>query len=120
MLILQEPPRGDEISPQAGRIHIPRGSNHIFVVSNENGWVQTIILSQINVLKRMQGMMLTMGRAFANIYSPVAVPVIMNKQSKIEAHMVGRIAPGSAQHRAYQAELAAVEAEGFARWVRPS
>ena len=120
VLILQEPPRGDEISPQAGRIHIPRGSNHIFVVSNENGWVQTIILSQINVLKRMQGLMLTMGRAFANIYSPVAVPVIMNKQSKIEAHMVGRIAPGSAQHRAYQAELAAVEAEGFARWVRPS
>ena len=59
-------------------------------------------------------------RAFANIYSPVAVPVIMNKQSKVEAHMVGRIAPGSAQHRAYQAELAAVEAEGFARWVRPS
>jgi transcriptional regulator with XRE-family HTH domain len=120
VLILQEPPRGDEISPQAGRIHIPRGSNHIFVVSNENGWLQTVILSQLNVLKRMKGMMLTMGHAFANIYSPVAVPVIMNKQSKIETHMVGRIAPGSAQHRAYQAELVAVEAEGFARWVRPS
>ena len=89
---------------QAGRIHIPRGSNHIFVVSNENGWVQTIVLSQLNVLKRMQGMMLTVGRAFANIYSPVAVPVIMSKQSKIDAQMVGRIAPGSAQHRTYQTE----------------
>jgi hypothetical protein len=120
VLILQEPPRGDEISPQAGRIHIPRGSNHIFVLSNEDGWLQTIVLSQLNVLKRMKGMMLTMGHAFANIYSPVAVPVIMNKHGKIDAQMVGRIAPGTAQHGAYQAELAAVEAEGFARWVRPS
>ena len=120
VLILQEPPRSDEISPQAGRIHIPRGSNHIFVVSNENGWVQTIVLSQLNVLKRMQGMMLTVGRAFANIYSPVAVPVIMSKQSKIDAQMVGRIAPGSAQHRTYQTELTALEAEGFARWIRPT
>ena len=119
MLVLQEPPRSDEISPQVGKIHIPRGSNHIFVASNENGWLQTIVLSQLNVLKRMKGMMLTMGHAFANIYSPVAVPVIMNKHSKVESSMVGRIAPRAALHTAYQTELLAVEAESFGRWVRP-
>ena len=82
---------------------------------------ETVFLRhQLNVLKRMQGMMLTVGRAFANIYSPVAVPVIMSKQSKIDAQMVGRIAPGSAQHRTYQTELTALEAEGFARWIRPT
>jgi transcriptional regulator with XRE-family HTH domain len=120
VLILQEVAREDEIAPQVGKIHIPRGSNHIFVASNENGWIQTIILSQLNVLKRMQGMMLTVGHAFANIYSPVAVPVIMNKHGKVEAHMVGQIAPGGSLYKAYQAELAAVEAEGFAKWVRPA
>lgn len=119
VLVLQEPPRNDEISPQVGKIHIPRGSNHIFVASNENGWLQTIVLSQLNVLKRMKGMMLTMGHAFANIYSPVAVPVIMNKHSKVETGMVGRIAPRSALHTAYQTELLAVEAESFGKWVRP-
>ena len=64
-------------------------------------------------------MMLTMGHAFANIYSPVAVPVIMNKHAKVEAGMVGRIAPRTALYTAYQTDLQAVEAEGFGRWVRP-
>jgi hypothetical protein len=118
VLILQEHARDDEVSPQVGKIHIPRGSTHIFVASNENGWVQTIILSQLNVLKRMQGVMLTMGHAFANIYSPVAVPVIMSKHSKVETRMVGRMAPGDPFYKTYQTELAAVEAEGFAKWVR--
>src|SRR4029434_10021955 len=111
VLVLQERERNDEISPQVGKIHIPRGSNHIFVASNENGSLQTIALSQLNVLKRMKGIMLTMGHAFASIYSPVAVPVIMSKHNKVEAGMVGRIAPRSAVHTAYQTELLAVEAE---------
>jgi hypothetical protein len=119
ILVLQEPPRNDEIPPQVGRIHIPRGSNYIFVASNENGCLQTIVLSRLNVLRRMKGIMLTMGHAFANLYSPVAVPVIMNKHNMVEARMVGRIAPRSALHRAYQTELLAVEAEGFGKWVRP-
>ena len=119
VLVLQERARNDEIPQQVGKIHIPRGSNHIFVASNENGWLQTIVLSQLNVLKRMKGMMLTMGHAFANIYSPVAVPVIMNKHTKVEAGMVGRIAPRSALYTAYQTELLAVETESFGKWVRP-
>jgi hypothetical protein len=48
------------------------------------------------------------------------VPVIMNKHSKVEAHMVGQISPGGPLYKTYQTELAAVEAEGFAKWVRPS
>jgi transcriptional regulator with XRE-family HTH domain len=120
VLRLQEAPRKDEIAPQLGRIHIPRGSSHIFIASNESGWLQTIILSQLNVLKRMQGIMLTVGHAFANVYTPVAVPVVMRKHDKVEAHMVGRIEPGSALHKAYRAELLAVEAESFAKWVGPA
>jgi transcriptional regulator with XRE-family HTH domain len=120
VLLLQERARNDEIAPQSGRIHIPRGSNHIFIASNENGLLQTIILSQPNVLKHMKGVMLTVGHAFANVYTPVAVPVIMIKHTKVDAHLVGRIAPNSAVHTAYHADLLAVEAENYARWLRPS
>lgn len=120
VLELRELPRTDEISPQVGRVHIPRGSNHIFVASNESGWLQTVILSQLNVLKRMNGIMLTMGHAFANIYSPVAVPVVMTKHDKVEPGMVGRIGPGSALYKTYRAELVAVQSDNFAKWVGPS
>jgi hypothetical protein len=119
VLRLQERSRKDEIAPQVGRIHIPRGSAHIFVASNENGWLQTIILSQLNVLKRMKGIMLTVGHAFANVYSPVAVPVVMTKHGKVEARMVGCIAHDSPLYASYRAELETVEAECYARWVRP-
>lgn len=120
VLELRELPRKDEVSPQLGKIHIPRGSNHIFVASNENGWLQALILSQLNVLKRMNGIMLTMGHAFANIYSPVAVPVVMTKHDKVEPGLVGRIGPTSALYKTYRAELLAVERENFAKWVGPS
>jgi len=119
VLLLQQRAPNDAILPPVGKAHIPRGSNHIFVASNENGSLQTIVLSQLNVLKRMKGIMLTMGHAFASIYSPVAVPVIMSKHSKVEPSMVGRIAPRSTLHTAYQTELLAVEAENFGRWVHP-
>ena len=118
VLLLQEGPRPDEIAPQLGTIHIPRGSTHIFIASNENGWLKTIILSQLNVQKRMRGVMLTMGHAFANIYAPVAVPVFMTKHEKISSNMIGVIGPGSASHQAYRDELLAVELEHYARWIR--
>jgi hypothetical protein len=105
--------RDDKSPRRSARFTYPRGSTHMFVASNENGWVQTIILSQLNVLKRMQGVMLTMGHAFANIYSPVAVPVILSKHSKVETRMVGRMAPGDRSTRLIKRN-SAVEAEGFA------
>ena len=118
VLQLQERARNDGVNAQVGRIHIPRGSGHLFIHSNENGWLQTIILSQLNVLKRMKGIMLTVGHAFGNVYVPVSVPVVLSKVEKVEPHMVGRIAGGSAMFDHYQAELSSVDAEGFAKWIR--
>jgi hypothetical protein len=65
----------------------------------------------------MKGMMLTMGRAFANVYAPMAMPVIMNKYDRITDDMVGSIAPGARMHAEYQRDLQAVEQDRFARWI---
>ena len=103
---------------QFGKIYIPRASMHIFILSNESGWLKSVILSQLDVYKRMKGLMLTMGRAFANVYAPMAMPVIMNKYDKIQDHMIGTIAKGTAVYDEYLQDLSAVEKDQFAKWVR--
>ena len=102
---------------QFGKIYIPRASMHMFILSNENGWLKNVILSQLDVYKRMKGLMLTMGRAFGNVYAPMAMPVIMNKYDHIQDHMIGTIAKGDAVYEEYLQDLSAVEREQFAKWV---
>lgn len=116
-LLLKESAKSKRDALQIGRIYIPRASMHIFILSNEKGWLKSVILSQLDISRRMKGMMLTMGRAFANVYAPMAMPVIMNKYEKITDDMVGSIGPGNRMHAEYQRDLQAVEHDRFARWI---
>jgi hypothetical protein len=116
-LIVRETARSKKEALQFGKIYIPRASMHIFILSNERGWLKSVILSQIDIYKRMNGMMLTMGHAFANVYAPVAMPVIMNKYDRIADDMVGDIQPGSRMHEEYNRDLLAVEEDRYARWI---
>ena len=59
-----------------------------------------------------------MGHAFANVYTPVAMPVIMNKYDKIDAGMVGKIDPRSPIYEEYNQDLVAVEQNQYAKWIR--
>lgn len=107
----------DKKTLQFGKIHIPRASMHIFISSNQGGWLKNVILSQVDIYKRMKGLMLTMGRAFGNVYAPMAVPVIMNKYDQLSDDMIGAISPGSRMYEEYKQDLLAVEQERYARWV---
>jgi hypothetical protein len=118
VLLVKELGTGKKVPLQFGKIYIPRASMHLFILSNEQGWLKKVIFSQIDVYKRMKGIMLTMGHAFANVYTPVAMPVIMNKYDKIDADMVGKIDPRSRIYEEYNQDLLAVEQNQFARWIR--
>ena len=69
---------------QVGRIYLPSGSTHFIILSNERGWMKTLVLSRFDAKKRMKGVMLTLGRALANFYMPMAMPIVMTKCAKIE------------------------------------
>lgn len=116
-LLVRERAQGKQTPLQFGKIYIPRASMHLFVLSNEKGWLKKVILSQIDVYRRMKGIMLTMGHAFANVYTPVAMPVIMNKYDKIENDMVGKIDPRSRMYEEYNQDLLAVEQGQYAKWI---
>jgi hypothetical protein len=103
---------------QFGTIYIPRASMHIFILSTQGGWVKSIILSQLDIYKRMKGLMLTMGRAFGNVYAPMAMPIIMNQYERVRDDMVGTITPDSTVYKEYLDDLSAVEQEQYAKWNR--
>ena len=116
-LIVKEKSKGKKVL-QFGTIYIPRASMHTFVLSTEGAWVKSIILSQLDVYKRMKGLMLTMGRAFGNVYAPMAMPVIMNQYEHLSDDKVGTIVPGSPVYEEYLQELQDVEQEQYAKWTR--
>jgi len=117
-LQIKEAASGKKVPQQFGKIYIPRASMHIFIMSNEGGWLKQVILSQLDIYKKMKGIMLTMGNAFANLYTPVAMPVVMNKYDVIEKHMTGKIDPASRMYEEYNQDLLAVEQHQFAKWMR--
>jgi hypothetical protein len=117
-LLVKEAAKDKKVPHQFGTIYIPRASMYIFILSNEHGWLKKVILSQLDVYKRMKGIMLTMGHAFANVYTPVAMPVIMNRYERIEDDMVGPIGPRSRMYEEYIQDLLAVEQSRYAKWIR--
>jgi hypothetical protein len=117
-LVVREAAAGKKHAAQFGRIYIPRASMHLFILSNENGWLKKVILSQIDVYKCMKGIMLTMGHVFGNVYAPVAMPVIMNKYDKIEPRMLGALEPGAPAYADFERDLKAVEQEQYAKWIK--
>jgi len=118
VLLVKEVGKDKKLPLQFGKVYIPRASMHIFILSNEQAWLKKVILSQIDVYKRMKGIMLTMGHAFANVYTPVAMPVIMNKYEKVDDDMIGKIDPRSRMYEEYNQDLLAVEQSQFAKWIR--
>ena len=117
-LLVKEVAAGKKVPLQFGKIFIPRASAHLFILSNEQAWLKQVIFSQIDIYKRMKGIMLTMGHAFANIYTPVAMPAIMNKYDRIDAEMIGKIDPGARMHAEYNQDLLSVEQSQYAKWIR--
>lgn len=103
---------------QFGTIYIPRASMHTFILSTQGAWIKSIILSQLDIYKRMKGLMLTMGRAFGNVYAPMAMPVILNQYAEVSDSMIGTISPGSPVYDEYLQDLQAVEEEQFAKWTK--
>jgi hypothetical protein len=102
---------------QFGHIYIPRASRHVFISSNEGGWLKSVIMSELDVSRRMKGVMLTVGRTFANIYAPMALPIIMNKYDRIDEHMTGTLRPGARVYEEYKQDLSAVERDQYAKWI---
>lgn len=102
--------------PQIGILCMPRSSMHVFVFSNEQGWLKSAILTQLDGDHKMKGIMLTMGHVFGNTYMPVASPVLIQKMDGKTVCSAGVLFPDSTDYKKLKDDLASVEKENYARW----
>src|SRR5688572_16969937 len=58
VLVVREVTAQKKTPAQFGKIYIPRSSMHLFILSNERAWLKSVILSQLDIYRRMKGMML--------------------------------------------------------------
>ena len=118
-LVVAQTPADGKPKAQFGHILMPRGSMHVFIVSNEGGWANQAILSSLGPTQSMKGLLLTMGNVFGNVFSPVAVPIVMLKVPIVEDDMCGAIEPGHARFKRYEDELLSVEQDNYGSWIKP-
>ncbi len=116
-LVVSQQPAEGQPKAQFGQVHMPRGSMHVFIISNESGWANQAILSNLGPSQSMKGLLLTMGNVFGNVFSPVSVPIALLKMPAVDAASCGMIDPAHPQFDRYAAELLSVEREKYGTWI---
>lgn len=113
-LLFQERDRPDESYAHRGRLYIPASSMFIHLVSLTKGAMRMVVVSQLDRLGEMRGLITTLHKHGA-VLTPVAAPVVYAKRDAFRATALGEIAPGHPDHGAYSAMLAATISDGYAR-----
>lgn len=115
-LTFQERDRPDAPYAHRGRLHVPTSSMFLHLVSLTKGAMRMIVVSQIDQLGQMRGIITTISRHGA-LVRPVSAPVVYVKQDSFDDDAFGEIAKGAAHYDRYRAILDQVTDQGFARLV---
>jgi hypothetical protein len=111
--------QGGAEKAQVGLLSIPRSSMHIFVTSNDGGWIKLMAISQLDVENKMFGLLLTAGSVLGGIYIPISLPVVLRKVANADelAGTPRLVLPKDEEHAVLLADLKNVTAAGYARTV---
>jgi hypothetical protein len=103
---------------QFGSISIPRSSMHIFVNSNDSGWLKLAVFSQLDQTRRMRGMLLTVGQTTGGVYLPTVMPAVMRKLDSAGAMEARAVSADDDEYTELRQELAEVVSGKYARILR--
>ncbi|MEO1709490.1 MAG: helix-turn-helix transcriptional regulator [Pseudomonadota bacterium] len=121
-LVFQEKQRPDAAYSHRGRLHIPASSMFLHLVSLTKGAMRMIIVSQLDQLDRMHGLITTVSRHGA-ISTPVSAPIIYLKRSSDFADdgfaddAFGQLASDHNHYAGYRHLLNEATDAGYARVV---
>jgi len=113
-LLFQERDRPDETYAHRGRLYVPASSMFIHLVSLTKGAMRMVVVSQLDRLGEMRGLITTLHKHGAML-TPVAAPVVYAKREAFRANGLGEIGPDSADYASYKAMLQATMSDGYAR-----
>lgn len=115
-LLFQERDRPDAPYSHRGRLYVPPASMFIHLVSLTKGAMRMIVVSQLDRVGQMRGLITTLNKQRAMLV-PVSAPIIYRKLDDFAAMPLGEISPGEVAHAAYRQILDETLAEGYARLV---
>lgn len=115
-LLFEERERPDADFSHRGRLYIPASSMFIHLVSLTKGAMRMVIVSQLDRAGEMRGLITTLNKQRA-MFVPVAAPIVYIKSQTFRAAALGELTPGSADYKAYKAELDQTMQDGYARLV---
>jgi DNA-binding Xre family transcriptional regulator len=115
-LVFQESERPDAAYSHRGRLHIPAASMFVHFVSLTKGAMRMIIVSQLNQLDEMRGLITTVSRNGA-IVLPVSAPLVYVKRDPFGEPALGQITKGHESYEAYRDLLETTIRDGYGRLV---
>lgn len=116
-LVFEEFDRPDAAYNHRGRLHVPSSSMFIHFVSLTKGSMRMTIVSQLDQLGIMRGLIATVSRN-GPIVTPVSGPIVYLRRVEFEEDCFGEIGGSHRRFQEYREALDCVTREGFARLVK--
>ncbi len=114
-LLFQERDRPDVPYSHRGRLYIPASSMFIHFVSLTKGAMRMVVVSQIDRVGKMRGIITTLHKHGA-MFVPVATPIVYAKREEFGGDF-GEITEKDASYPEYKAALEETMEQGYARLV---
>lgn len=115
-LLFQESLRPDATFSHRGRLYIPTASMFIHLVSLTKGAMRMVLVSQLDRLGIMRGLITTLNKQGAMLL-PVSSPIVYTRQEDYDAGSLGQIGRDHAEYARYLSLLRETTADGYARLV---
>lgn len=115
-LMFREAQRLDSEFTQSGVVSMPNKSGQIYLHTNEQGQMRLALLGRPAINGALYGLLATLQVGAGTQLIPVASPYVLVPTTRLRDELAfGRIAPSHPRFESYQAHLARVTRDGFAR-----
>jgi hypothetical protein len=115
-LLFQERDRPDKPFVHRGRLYIPTSSMYIHLVSLTKGAMRMVMVSQIDPMGAMRGLITTLNKQRSH-FVPVSAPIVYLKRDTFPDGTLGIIDAQNAHFVEYRQQLAETLEQGYARLV---
>ncbi len=115
-LLFEERDRPDAPFSHRGRLYIPSSSMFIHLVSLTKGAMRMVLVSQLDTMGEMRGLITTLNKQGRN-YVPVSAPIAYLKRTDLKGVTLGEIPLSDPDYEEYRRILTETMSEGYARLV---
>lgn len=115
-LTFEERDRPDPSYAHRGRVYIPASSMYIHLVSLTKGAMRMVVVSQLDRLGVMRGIITTQHKAGAMLM-PVSAPIVYAQRLSFQGLQLGEVKPADAAFAEYHVILRETIEQGYARML---